>query len=204
MSDRDELAAALYRLEWDADLYFPPRSLVTVSYERRAERLLASDWLARVKAEAAAEALESKATELYADESAERGSTTAAYHAVYAAWLLEGAHRIRSENGVGDDDAGGEDTCPYCNTHFKGERCSDHVRDDHLAEVKAEAAARALEWALTQVDDLRSETRIKRKIARIRRDAGIEVGAPVDLPPPISHLGPIECCASGSCEVCKR
>lgn len=36
------LAAALYRLEWDADLYATPRGRETERYERRAQRLAAA------------------------------------------------------------------------------------------------------------------------------------------------------------------
>ena len=39
---REVLAAALYRLEWDADLYATPRGRETERYERRADRLRAA------------------------------------------------------------------------------------------------------------------------------------------------------------------
>jgi len=48
---REALAAALYRLEWDADLYATPRGGYTERYERRADRLLASPALDAVVAE---------------------------------------------------------------------------------------------------------------------------------------------------------
>lgn len=41
-SDRDRLAADLYRLEWEADLYATPRGPVTEKYEARANRLIAA------------------------------------------------------------------------------------------------------------------------------------------------------------------
>jgi hypothetical protein len=46
--------------------------------------------------EVAAKALRDAASALYADETAERGTTKALNHATYAAWLLERADRIEA------------------------------------------------------------------------------------------------------------
>lgn len=46
-------------------------------------------WLDTVKAEVRRDALRDAAQALYADETAERGTTKAQMHAIYAAWLLD-------------------------------------------------------------------------------------------------------------------
>ncbi len=50
-----QLAAALYNLEWEADLYATPHNDVTSTYEGRARRLLGSEWMQSVNTRAAEE-----------------------------------------------------------------------------------------------------------------------------------------------------
>jgi hypothetical protein len=69
--------------------YVPDTSIGMHVSERDAAAF--DHWLATHDREVAAKALRDAAITLYADETAERGTTKALHHAIYAAWLLERA-----------------------------------------------------------------------------------------------------------------